>query len=315
MQNEKGNEESLVMDSVGVGIEARQKKKAVTYRQKWMGARDIKLLKFMCEQYFMSRSQMIRWLMLNYDLKNEASAKTVMIRSLQAMRGFGLIRPFRSISLGFEEAFLITSKGIRDLQSSDCVAKNLSYTPIDEDKLRHDALVTAIRMAWEFTTPIYHWIPERVLRDGSDNEIPDAVVTVKGVDDPRPYSRIAIEIETTLKSLKRYREKFSEYDRSHHNLVIYFTDDKKIREAVIETGAEFSDKICVCSAADFVKIGGAAEATSHLGSFIIKDQFEGKTRCRKNDSYSYFGHDIDCDWAEWGHDDCSDRSVFDFRFK
>lgn len=293
-ENEKENksgDEKKTGDKSGWG---ENKIKGVSYRRKIATVRDIQFLKFCFEQYFVLRGQMMEWLIENYELKNEATAKTVMIRMLQLLRDEGLVKPFRSIRFGFEEGYFVTMKGIRLL--SWRIPKNSTFTPIDEQKLKHDSLVTAIRMAWERTIPIEHWIPERTLRDGSKKEIPDAVVVAILFPEGRVV-KIAIEIESTLKSRKRYVSKCWDYKHSKYDFVFYFVDNKDIGNAILESSHGITNKIHVCLGIEFLKHGGEAKIRAINDFFTIKNRFYGKMRRRKEETV---WDDWDCDWKEWG---------------
>jgi hypothetical protein len=294
MENEKGNENGKENGSRKKIPWGDSITKGRSYRRKITTLRDVQFLKFCFEQYFIQRDQFKDWLIENYGLKNEAVAKTVMIRMLQLLQHEGLIKPFRSIRFGFEEAYFVTTKGIRFL--GERIPKKSAFTPIDEQKLRHDADVTAIRMAWERTTPMIRWIPERTLRDGGKKEVPDAVVVAELFPEGCTV-KIAIEVENTLKSRKRYVGKCRDYKHSRYDFVFYFVGDKEIGNAILESCRDITDKIHVCLGIEFLKHGGATKIMSLKDVFTIKNRFYGKLRRRKTETT---WDDWDCNWQEWG---------------
>jgi hypothetical protein len=260
-------------DDMGVAVNGEKKS---AYRRKVMNIRDMRILMFCFEQYFLTREQIGQWLMVAYGLKNENAAKVVAIRIVQLLMGNKLIEKFYSSRLGRHAAFRVTKRGIRQLQEEKFIRTEPDVVKIGVENILHDQKVTEIRLAWEAIAQIEDWFPERQLKNGGKEQVPDAVMVAPWKPDGRMV-RIGIEVELTQKSRIRYDEKFAEYKKGPYDFVFYFVSGKAIRNAVMELSYFRTDKVYVCLIDDFFKQGVntlMCITGRHSPGFYIRDRFE-----------------------------------------
>jgi len=196
-----------------------------------------------------------------------------MVRVVQMFMRMGLMQSMRIADMKFMEIFWLTPKGLELLKDKKLVTKDAMFSPLSENKLKHDHYVTDIRLTWESLLKIEQWIPERFLRNGDDDKIPDAVIIYKPQSHHNTVS-ISIEIENTQKTRSRYEKKFTDYQTGSYDLAFYFTVNETIRNVILEVSRSVKAEIVyTCSINEFLERRANARLVSYNHECLVGERF------------------------------------------
>lgn len=243
------------------------------YHRRPLNERDGRFLKFCFEQYFVARPHMMAWLIQNYEVRTASDQKSALLRTLRHLTRQNWLQKSYPAKLDLEEVFSVTPSGCELLKTIGLIPIDATDGVLDNDKLRHDYLVTDVRLQWESFEEFENWVPERFLRNGDDDKIPDALMLCRSPLRPEPV-RIGIEVEITLKSRARYERKFNDYNTGPYDLVFYFTADDSIDQAILEVcRIRQAPMIYVCPIVDFLRDGTKAKLRNFAHEFRIGERF------------------------------------------
>lgn len=223
--------------------------------------RDVRLLKTLFEQKFLSREQIRDYF---FDGRKRYCDDRVW-----KLRRFGWIEKFRAVFAG-RQLYVATKAAYKFFceQSADVPQP---FEMPDFRTVEHDLLVTDIRFLFErigFGTP---WISERVWRMGSPASewAPDAVIHIDG----DPY---ALEVECTQKTDARYHQIFWRYNYDRDTAGCLYATEKNLLNALLERAKDFTN-IYFTSTADLFEKKEKAVFTNAAGQCLaIKDNLETK---------------------------------------
>lgn len=173
-----------------------------------MHARDLELLRWLCEQYG-ARVDQLQVLL-------GCHPRTVQ-RALARLRTAGLIE-LRRVLVGEAAWAIPTSRGLR------ACGQGFGLWRLRLGLLAHVATVNDVRLHIARRSPQSEWVCERILaRDREPGEhLPDAVAITEG-------RIVAIEIELTVKSHRRVHAILDELSR-RYEAVLYFCAPAALRQ-------------------------------------------------------------------------------------
>lgn len=244
------------------------------FRKKSLGERELEIMRFCYEQVFLTRRQIRRWIQYQYKLKNEETARSVVIRSLRYLQDERLVEVVTIYNKKDAEAIRVTTKGLAVLQDNGAIAAHeITPTKFDSEQVKHDLLVTDIRIGWVgILPPRYFWCSERLLQTKNTDQIPDAMLTLFS-DSTKGVVKIAIEVERFQKSSARYEKKFRDYEAgTAYDLVYYFSANAEITKAIHEVSRGLSNVIFVSQIDEFLKFGSEARMVSHSDHYQIQER-------------------------------------------
>lgn len=270
-QTETNNNQLKI--NTGEGGSESKKKKTKSVRKKFLGDREIEVLKLCYEQGFVTRGHLKKWMDSRFRMASLDSAKTVSLRALHFLRDQKLIEFFPTYNGQHREAARITAKGLGLLLDRRCITpQKLVPVNTDPDQISHDLLVTEIRIMWSRLMPSAGWCSERLLKSEDRDRIPDAVLSFFFGGLLKNYS-IAIEVELTQKSRSRYFQKIQSYENSAFDFIFYFTSGDAISAAIHEVSKDITTKVFTCSIDEFLDHGSEACFVSHQDHFKLKERF------------------------------------------
>ena len=230
--------------------ERRSKNTKRNISRKILNERDFEVLRLCYVQGFMTRNQVMTWLMQNYPITNTASGNAVTHKIVTFLVSESLVEKIRSPFLNSGEIIIPTLKGVKILRDRGLVPDYCAFSPVDDAKLYHDFMATNVRLLLERFPGIYNWQTDKEFRSCEFSTLPDAIAvfdTEKAVS-----QKLALEFELSQKSSSRYNKKFIEYQNSDYSVVIYFVSSKKLGETVLESSHEVSGKIFICELDDLL---------------------------------------------------------------
>ena len=162
--------------------------------------RDIRLMKMIVEQKFLTRHHVIENL-----FDGARSYAKVRIRKLKK---FGYLKAVKTLA-DEPESYLLGKAGIEALREAGCVVGVRGFSAPDaQDSIEiafydHDKKVTDVRFLFQKLGMCKDWKSEKVLRAGTKGErkVPDGVFTRNG-------KGIAIEVELHVKKARTNRKIF-----------------------------------------------------------------------------------------------------------
>ncbi len=177
--------------------------------------RDLDILQLCYEQQFLTEEHLMPLF--------KGGNRVQVIRRLRELRNAGFITTFKSKTGEGPTIVRLTHRGLK-LAAARASFSVPQVRAIDYATLRHDAIVTAVRLRlrelWDFT-----WVPERALRDRYEI-IPDGLVQF------RTGVVFALEIENSLKGVTRQRQILESWERvSGIHMVLYVTTKPIIHDA------------------------------------------------------------------------------------
>lgn len=211
--------------------------------KKDLSKRDIELLIYCFEQYFLSRDQIKAWFTHKHGIKNSHSLRTIIPRYYFQHKK--LIETHRLADLDYVPLTSLSRRGVKALKEFGAIPSEASYESFPFLKYKHDHTAADVRLLLEKILPIDRWTPDRFLKSEMEYQIPDGVMqlysAMKG-----DYSCIAIEVELTRKSKYRYIDKFRFYKfADEYDCVYYFVDDEKLHKLIFDLAAEMTKKVYV----------------------------------------------------------------------
>jgi hypothetical protein len=217
--------------------------------------RDIRLFKLVCEQKFLTRPQVIEHVFKNH--KSAAKAR------LQKLVRLGYLKPVRRL-VGEPASYLLGEKAKQALKASGYAfggsreeEKRYPYAlPEPQEHIElvtyeHDRKVTEARLVSEKLGLIPNWQSEKCLKMGwkRDLHVPDGYIRFGPIG-------VALEIELTLKSRKRYHTIFNEHFYTRKTQYALYLCDPKIFQKILRIAREFREQdkpLCFADYDQFVK--------------------------------------------------------------
>jgi len=227
--------------------------------------RDIRLMKMIVEQKFLTRPHVIENV-----FDGARSYAKVRIRKLKK---FGYLKTVRTLA-DEPESYLLGKEGIGALREAGCVVGVRGFSAPDaQDSIEiafydHDKKVTNVRFLLERLGLCKDWRSEKVLRVGTKGErkVPDGVFT-------RNAKGIAIEVELHVKKASTYRKIFEVYELDPKiRYIFYVCGDASVREKVMkEAGERWADRMCFVLYKELMEFGEQAVLRTWRGSFALKE--------------------------------------------
>ncbi len=227
--------------------------------------RDIRLMKMIVEQKFLTRPHVIENV-----FDGARSYAKVRIRKLKK---FGYLNAVKTLA-DEPESYLLGKAGIEALREAGCVVGVRGFSAPDAQNsieiafYDHDKKVTDVRFLFERLGMCKDWKSEKVLRAGTKGErkVPDGVFTRNGIG-------IAIEVELHVKKAHTYRKIFEVYERDPKiRYIFYVCGDASIREKVMkEAGERWADRMCFVLYKELMEFREQAVLRTWRGSFALKE--------------------------------------------
>ena len=200
--------------------------------------RDLEILHYIATQKFATVSEL-------YSLfwKSKKSSK-YHYKRLYRLKEHGLIEPIESL-INAMAGYTITSNGVHLLklhgyEVTSCVFKKDTYT----GTYRHDLLVNSLKVILLKSPLIKNFIPEhhiikKLVKDlevkkiaQNKDKIPDGIFTLWVQEKPQ---KVALEVELSLKSKRRYEVIFSKHLLSKNwETIFYIVKDEKMRKKLMD---------------------------------------------------------------------------------
>lgn len=233
--------------------------------------RDLDLLKFCYDHYFLTRNQIKTWFLVKETITNQDSLRSLSSRFIEFFQRQKLVEINSSWRLINEPLYAPSKAGVGILKQSNLLPKDVNYQHFDQTKSYHDYLLTETRLLLEKILPIAGWIPDRYFQPQTKDPIPDAVMELYSPKVNRRI-RIAMELELSTKSKSRYREKFRFYHNSpDYDIVFYFVQDESLKDLILRISKECSNVIYVTLADDLLQKQQECEFVANDDKFILKE--------------------------------------------
>ena len=173
--------------------------------------------------------------------------KTV-LRRLRLLKAGGFLLSSEGLPNG-GLAWFLTKKGAGLFHPS-------AHTkPINRNSLQHDVTVSSIRMRLESLNIVESWTPEHILKRKALKTLYSSEKSLSQVEDPPivpdglfvikqkgKWEAVALELETSVKSVKRYRKIFSLYRKKQLlRLLWYVVLNKSFGEALLRLWHKYND--------------------------------------------------------------------------
>ena len=250
-----------------------QKKRKRKWQKQFLTKRDLLLMRFCYEQYFLVREQFIKWLLEKHDFRDHFSTDPTMRRIIDLYKRLEVIKAVRSGFFDdYREIYVITEKGIATLKDKGLLPEYATNIELDEQKLKHDYMVTEVRLALEKVILHKSWVSDRFLRTENNQNIPDAEFSFFSQKAGRDL-KISIEVEMTQKSRDRYIKRLSEHKKSHYDLLFYIVDQESIKRAVLEASKGVTRTVFVCLVDELLKKQQDTVLVSNDEKFILGEKF------------------------------------------
>jgi len=223
--------------------------------------RDVRLLKTLFEQKFLSREQIRDYF---FDGRKRYADDRVW-----KLRRFGWIEKFRAVFAGRQ--LYVATKAAYKFFCEQSMDVPQPFEMPDFRTVSHDLLVTDIRFLFERIGFGGSWISERVWRMGrsAGHWAPDAVIHIEG----DPY---ALEVECVRKTDARYHEIFWRYNYDRDTAACLYVTEKSLLNILLERAKDFQH-IYFTSTADLFEKKEKAVFTNAAGQYIaIEDNLETK---------------------------------------
>jgi hypothetical protein len=187
--------------------------------------RDRQVFRFLAEQKFASKEQLGRRFFPNAQVEPTRPDRVCQRRLLE-LRQFGLLE-CRPVVLGGTRLYQVSRLALGELaRAGEAVLPYLDN--IDVRTFEHDRRVTDVRVAVEWLG-VADWQSERsLLHCGWHGHPPDATFAVGG-------TKLALELELSLKRKDRYVDIFRGYARDPGRLVLYLCSTPGMRRALLRT--------------------------------------------------------------------------------
>lgn len=234
--------------------------------------RDICLMKYIFDQYFLSRDQIKRWIERHSQLKSGNSVKVVANRRINQLKKSKLIKDYHSFLPEIGDLFFLTSGGLNLLKSINLIPDHNQYSIPISNKIIHDYMASEIRFSLEKVIPHSKWVSDRLMMAGDEDKLPDAYFEFDIKSNNQPL-KIAIEVELTQKSKFRYETKFRDYLKTDYSLVLYFTKNRSLRDLIVELSKDTSNLIFATHIDDFLKNGSQASLNSYQKYLTFQEIF------------------------------------------
>ena len=198
-------------------------------KKKWVVSmeRDRSMFRFLSEQKFATREQLARRFFPNAQAEPTRPLR-VCYRRLLELRQFGLLE-CRPVVLGGAPLYQATRLALGELAlAGETPLPYLGH--IDLRTFEHDRRVTDVRVALEWLGAT-EWRSERsLLHRGWRGHPPDATFAIG-------RTKLALELELSLKRKDRYEDIFRGYARDPGRLVLYLCGTPGMRRALLRTAA------------------------------------------------------------------------------
>ncbi|PIW65537.1 MAG: hypothetical protein COW12_01340 [Candidatus Omnitrophica bacterium CG12_big_fil_rev_8_21_14_0_65_45_16] len=221
--------------------------------------RDVRLLKCLFEQKFLSREQIRDYL---FDGRKRYCDDRVW-----KLRRFGWIEKLNAVFAG-RQLYLATKAAYKFFCEQSMDVPQPFEMP-DFRTISHDLLVTDIRFLFERIGFGTSWTSERVWRMGraASKWAPDAVVHVG--EDP-----FALEVECVRKTDERYRDIFWRYQEDRETVACFYVANESFLKSLLEQAKDFKH-IYFTSTAELFEKKEKAVFTNAAGQYIaIEDNLE-----------------------------------------
>jgi DNA-binding MarR family transcriptional regulator len=196
--------------------------------------RDLKIIRTCYEQTFLTQTLVARYFF--FGATRQAASQRVRELSLN---GYLLRRVVRG--RGRPQVIRLTIKGRRTAEAV-CRFEFSKRAPLNMNTLIHDELVTSVRLRLEELWD-GKWTPERALKEQSKLRVPDGLIVFDS------GKRVAIEVENSLKSIRRLRALLSRWERMDVYFALYVVPDDELRITLerIITNESLEETVCVIS--------------------------------------------------------------------
>ena len=223
--------------------------------------RDLQVFRFLAEQKFATREQLARRFFPNARAE-PSRPERVCYRRLLELRQFGLLE-CRPVVLGGTPLYQASRLALGELaRTGEPVLPYLDN--IDVRTYEHDRRVTDVRIAVEWLGAA-DWRSERtLLRRGWRGHVPDATLTVGA-------TKLALELELSLKRRDRYEDIFRGYARDPGRLVLYLCGTPGMRRALLRTAARSPEPALFYFGlwAEWAETGGACDLVGRRDSLRL----------------------------------------------
>ena len=209
--------------------------------------RDLHLLEQL-NSYGVFSTQQIREFMFN-----GIDTRTV-LRRLRLLKERGWLLSSEGLTNGGLSWFL-TKKGAGLFHPS-------AYTKsINKNTLRHDVTLSDVRIQLEKKDIAFYWEPEHLLKRKALKTLFEWEESLSQVEDPPvvpdglfiikhqgKLRSVALELETSVKSVKRYRKLFTLYrDKEELFLLWYVVLNKSVGESLLKLWYKYTENCAFCS--------------------------------------------------------------------
>lgn len=221
--------------------------------------RDIRLLRTLFEQKFLSREQIRDYF---FDGRKRYCDERVW-----KLRRFGWIEKFRAVFAGHE--LYLATKSAYHFFCEQSVKVPEPFEMPDFRTVSHDLLVTDIRFLFERIGFGASWMSERLWRMGRSASLwaPDAVIHIGG--DP-----FALEVECVQKTDERYRDIFWRYREEREIVACLYVADESLLNTLLEQAKNFPRIYFTTKTELFEKKEKAAFRNADGESIVIEENLE-----------------------------------------
>ena len=190
--------------------------------------RDLEILRLCYEQQFLLSQQIESYF---FETKTPQNAR----RRLRELEAAGLI--IRStLQLSTQKALIrLSAKGLKFIEGSHPFLVP-QVKKVDLRTFHHDAHVTEVRLRllqfWEGI-----WIPERALKSEDFPQIPDGVIELTS------GKRVAVEVENSVKGIKRFHRNLERWLKVEVNLILFVPTSSSLEALVHKYLSSFRSSI------------------------------------------------------------------------
>ena len=184
--------------------------------------RDIQVMRWIHEQKFMTERQIrqVFWKGISQNSRED-------YKRLSELEKAGYLKRSKQNIYRYV-LYMVSAKGIRQLRAYGYDQGLGEIRDVDYSLYRHDTAVTDLRILFH-GLGYPEWISERVVSKRNDlRRLPDAMIYHQG-------HYLAIELEFSQKSKKRYQRIFYDYELdAQMHAVVYVVDSKELVERIIK---------------------------------------------------------------------------------
>ena len=222
--------EETVKDNLGVRVKCGIQPGKVKSGSLTLSERDMRLLKVILEQKFITRPQVIEYFF--------GQAKSYAEMRIRRLKKAGFLKAVKPFTLE-PEIYLLGQEGYAALRytKNDKVYletdESVTLHPakeIDFGSYEHDKTVNEVRFLLDKIEIGYNWVSEKTLRTlrGSSAKVPDGMCMINN-------NRVFVEVELNTKKAKTYEKIFNYYAERNdtHEFVLYVCSTQRLINRLI----------------------------------------------------------------------------------